>query len=208
LAGERVNDHGETTTLILASGSSSRGNLLNHAGVRFAVKPAAVDEETVRAARSECGASAEDTAMTLAELKAVRISRDEPQALVIGADQILDLDGDFLAKPRDVEDARGHLQRLRGRTHSLATAVCVVEDGERVWGHIDSPRLAIRDFSTEFLDHYLTEVGEEMLSSVGAYQLEGRGAQLFSHIEGDYFSILGLPLIPLLSYLRIRGVLV
>lgn len=193
--------------IVLASASSSRADLLNNARVPFEVKPAGVDEQEIKERFSAQGATAIDTADALAELKATTVSCAAPDHIVIGADQILDLDGQWFDKPKTMAEARSHLLSLRGRTHYLATAVVVAMDGHRVWETHDHPALTMRNFSDTFLDDYLASTGEAILSSVGAYHLEGLGAQLFDRIEGSFFSILGLPLLPLLTYLRERNAL-
>lgn len=170
------------------------------------VDPAHVDEGRVKAAMAQEGADAGDAALTLARMKAERISRRHEGALVIGADQVLDLDGTWFNKPEDMGQAKATLIALRGRTHGLATAACVSRDGTQIWHHVETPRLTMRNFSDAFLDDYLERAGDGILSSVGAYRLEGMGAQLFAQVEGDYFTILGLPLIPLLDFLRGHGV--
>ena len=144
--------------------------------------------------------------MALAELKAQRVSQRHKDALVIGADQMLQCGGIWFDKPPDLDHARGHLNALRGRTHELLSAVCVVRDGEVLWRHLESAQLTMRPFSDAFIDEYLAAAGDAVCASVGAYQLEGRGAQLFSCIKGDYFTILGLPLLPLLGFLVNHGV--
>jgi septum formation protein len=196
----------DTPPLILASASVARRAVLAAAGLRFAVRPAAIDESAVkRAARSE-GLDATAAALRLADAKAAWIARQEPQALVIGADQILDCDGTWHDKPEDLAAARRQLLTLRGRAHRLATAV-VCRIGDRlVWQHVAQPRLTMRIFSEPFLDAYLAAEGELVLSSVGAYRLEGPGVQLFASVDGDHSTILGLPLLPLLDFLRGAGV--
>ena len=193
--------------VILASASTTRRDLLAGAGIRFTVDPALVDEAAIKDAMAAEGASAEEAAVALAHMKAQRISRRHPGAMVIGADQILDLDGRWFDKPADMDHARDNLLVLRGRTHGLATAACICRDGARIWHHVETPRLTVRDFSDGFLDQYLEDAGRSILSSVGAYRLEGIGVRLFSHIEGSHFTILGLPLLALLDVLRANGVM-
>ncbi|MGE3143030.1 MAG: Maf family protein [Hyphomonadaceae bacterium] len=193
-------------SLILASGSAIRRQLLAAAGVAFeAVRPN-VDEDAVKAGLRAEGLSPRDQADALAEVKALSVSRQRP-GLVIGADQMLALGPEAFDKPADRAAARVSLQKLRGKTHVLHSAAVLARDGAVIWRHIESPRLTMRDFSDAFLDRYLDAAGEGALASVGAYQLEGLGAQLFARIEGDYFSILGLPMFPLLSILRTQGAL-
>jgi len=194
--------------VVLASASRPRAALLTAAGVAHKVDPAQVDEAMVKQAMAEENAPAAAVAETLAETKARQVSIRHPQALVIGADQILGCDGALFDKPPDLAHARAHLMSLRGRTHQLHAALCVVRDGQRIWHHTDTARLTMRQFTDAFLEHYITAVGADSCTSVGAYQLEGRGAQLFEKIEGDYFAILGLPLLPLLDFLRNHRVLV
>lgn len=190
----------------LASGSTSRRTLLANAGIPAeAVRPG-VDEEAAKAAFRAEGVAIADQALRLAELKAARVSMSRP-GLVIGADQMLALGERAFDKPRDMDEACAHLEALSGETHTLETAVTVFEDGRQVWHHLARPRLTVRPLSAAFIAQYLDAAGEGILSTVGAYQLEGIGSQIFSRIEGDYFSILGLPLLPLLDYLRTRGVI-
>ncbi len=189
-------------TVILASASKSRANLLRAAGVNVEIVPAHADEEAVKNALKAEGATAAQCAETLAELKAVQVSQRYDNALVIGADQMLECEGAWFDKPADMAGARDHLVALCGKTHVLPTAVCVALNGARIWHHVATPRLTVRPYSDTFIDDYLKAAGAAVLSSVGAYQLEGLGAQLFSKIEGDFFTILGLPLLPLLAFLR------
>jgi septum formation protein len=193
--------------IILASGSRTRLDLLTQAGLVVEAIAPSVDEQEMKASFRAERAPAEACAESLAELKAMRISQRHPDALVIGADQMLDLNGVWFDKPADLDHARAHLQALRGQTHRLVTAAVVALNGSRIWHTLDSARLTMRPFSDAFLDDYLAHLGPAVLSSVGAYHLEGLGAQLFSRIEGDFFTILGLPLLPLLGFLRDHGAL-
>ena len=196
----------EAPAVVLASASRARLELLLCAGVATRAEPARVDEQEVRASLRAEKAGVEDAAETLAELKARKVSRHASGAFVIGADQILDCDGAWFDKPPDRTRATADLRALSGKRHSLATAVCVVRDGVRLWHHRESARLTMRPLGDAFIDAYLDAIGADALVSVGAYQLEGLGAQLFSRVEGDYFTILGLPLLPLLEFLRNHGV--
>ena len=192
--------------IILASGSASRRALLAGAGVEArSIKPN-VDEETAKQAMRADGLSVRDQAMQLAEMKAVKVSRAEP-GLVIGGDQMLNLEGAAFDKPVDLSAAADHLRKLSGKSHTLETAIVIAENGEPVWRHLARPKLTVRTLSNSFIETYIESCGQPLLSTVGAYQLEGMGAQIFSKIEGDYFSILGLPLLPLLDYFRVRGLL-
>ena len=191
--------------IVLASASAARRAMLNAAGVAFSVDVAAVDEDAVKQSlRRETGNPAR-AAETLAELKAVRVSARHPGQLVIGADQMLDCGGVWFDKPGSLDEARRQLQALRHHTHRLTSAVVAVRDGRRVWYHADHALLSMRNFTDAFLDIYLTSLGDAALASVGAYQLEGLGAQLFLKVEGDFFTVLGLPLLPLLDFLRENG---
>jgi septum formation protein len=192
-------------TIVLASASQARRSLLLGAGVDFLIDAAAIDEAAVKASLLAEGAEPAHLAETLAELKARRISPRHSGLLVVGADQILEQDGRCFDKPVDMAGARIQLQALRGRKHRLLSSVVVLRDGVRLWHHTGQAMLAMRDFSDRFLDDYLAGIGQAACDSVGAYQLEGRGAQLFVDIAGDYFTILGLPLLPLLDFLRLQG---
>ena len=193
--------------LILASTSPTRRRILDNAGLAFGTASPGVDEEEIKLSLKASGASGAQIAETLAELKATRISGKMPEALVIGADQILALGGEWFDKPVGLEEARTQLLKLRGGSHLLATAACVVKTGQTLWSGTSVPELTMRPFSDSFLDDYIAAEGESLLGSVGAYRLEGRGVQLFSRINGDHFTILGLPLIELLEFLRQRGAL-
>ncbi|MBK4718901.1 Maf-like protein [Azospirillum sp. YIM DDC1] len=198
---------GAVPTVVLASGSRTRAEMLERAGVRVTLAPAAVDEEEIKLAARAEGAPVEDVAEALAELKAQRVTRKHPGSLVIGADQMLECEGRWFDKPADRAAARAQLQDLRGRTHRLVSCAVVFRDGERLWHHVDRARLTMRPFSDAFLDSYLNAAGNDVLGSVGAYHLEGLGAQLFHRVDGDFFTILGLPLLPLLGFLRVHGVI-
>jgi septum formation protein len=193
--------------LILASASLSRQALLQAAGLRFDSIPANVDEAKVKQAAQAEGRSATDTALALADLKATQVSAQNPRALVIGADQILVCNARWFDKPSDQAAARAQLQDLRGASHTLATAEVCCQGGARVWHHVAEPRLAMRRFSDAFLDTYLAAEGDAVTSTVGAYRLEARGVHLFERVDGDHSAILGLPLLPLLGFLRQHGVL-
>jgi septum formation protein len=188
--------------LILASASPARRRLLAAAGVAFRHEPASLDEEVIKQDFRRRGRSAIDCALALAEAKALAVGVRWPDAVVIGADQMLCCRGRWFDKPASLEDARNQLKLLRGLDHELVTAVCAVAKGSPVWSAANSARLTMRQFSDTFLDAYLDAEGTSVLGSVGAYHVEGRGIQLFSRIEGDYFSILGIPLVELVSFLR------
>ena len=181
--------------------------MLQGAGLRFETRVAGVDEAAIKEAAQAEGIPAEDAALMLADAKAERVAAQAPDALVIGADQLLVCEGAWFDKPPDMTAARTHLQRLRGRQHELVTALVCHRGGQRIWQHVAKPRLAMREFSDAYLEAYLAAEGEALLSSVGAYRLESHGAQLFDRIEGDQPAILGLPLLPLLGFLRQHGVL-
>jgi septum formation protein len=193
--------------LVLASGSKIRAELMRNAGLTIDVDPANVDERAVEAPLLEAGFPPEDLASVLAEAKANDVSARRPGDLVIGADQILAFEGERRTKPDDMEAARRQLLAFSGKTHELLSAVVISKDGEAIWRHVSTARLTMRTLSPAFVGHYLAEAGDDVLSSVGAYQLEGLGLQLFEKIDGDYFTILGLPMLPLLAQLRELGVI-
>lgn len=195
--------------MILASRSTARARLLQAAGVEFTTAAALVDEADMRDSLHGAGVPVEDAAVALAELKAASVAARAPdEAIVIGADQLLEVDGIWLEKPVDAAAARAQLLRLRGREHRLVSGVVAFRGGSRVWHEVDVARLWLRPFSDAFLEHYLTTAVPGVLACVGAYELEGLGAQLIGRMEGDYFTVLGLPLLPLLQFLRDQGVLV
>ncbi|WP_106754458.1 Maf family protein [Pannonibacter carbonis] len=191
--------------LVLASGSRIRATLLANARLDFAVDPATVDERAVEAPLLEAGFPPEDIAQVLAEAKALDVAGRRPQDLVIGADQVLGLGNARFTKPADMEAARRQLLDLSGKTHELHSAVVLARGDEVLWRHVSTARLTMRALSPAEIGRYLALAGDAVLSSVGCYQLENVGVRLFERIEGDYFSILGLPLLPLLGELRALG---
>ena len=193
-------------SVILASGSPTRAAMLERAGIPFERDRPAVDEDAVKQAMRAGGSSVAEVAAELSRRKAMDVAMRRPGCLVIGADQMLDCEGRWFDKPADTGAAADHLRALSGRTHELITSAVVVEDGVQVWHALDRARLTMRPLGEPFIAAYLDAIGTDATSSVGAYQLEGRGAQLFQQVEGDFFTILGLPLLPLLAFLRQRGV--
>jgi septum formation protein len=191
--------------LILASGSAVRRRLLRDAGVAVEVVVPRVDEESVREALVAEGAAPRDVADWLAELKARRVAEKSAEGFVIGCDQVLDIEGRILAKPVSPEEARAQLALLNGKRHKLHSAVVVYENGKPVWRHVGEVQLTMRSCSDSYLDDYLARNWESVRGAVGSYKLEEEGVRLFSRIEGDYFTVLGLPLVELLSYLALRG---
>ncbi len=192
------------TRIILASGSQIRRQIMESAGLDFDVVVKPVDEAAIKSAMLAEGAKIRDIADALAEAKARRVSQAET-GLVIGADQIMEMDGRLFDKPADLNAARERLLEMRGKTHHLIGAVVICENGRPVWRHMSKTTLSVRAFSDRFLDAYIEAEGEALTKSVGAYRFEGRGSQLFSSVDGDFFSILGLSLLPVLDYLRERG---
>lgn len=193
--------------IVLASASSARHQVLHDAGVHHVTDSADVDEAEIKRRARDGGQDVERTAMELAIAKAEAVCPRHSGAYVIGADQILECDGQWFDKPENADAITDHLTRLRGRTHRLINAVVVLRDGCVLWRHVEIARLSMRPLSDDFIAEYRDAAGPEVCESVGAYRLEGGGPQLFEHIEGDYFTILGLPLLPLLAFLRKDGVL-
>lgn len=194
-------------SLVLASASLSRAAMLREAGLEFEIRPARVDEDEIKRSLQAEGASPRQAAEALAELKAHRASGGDGDSFIIAADQMLACDGLWYDKPADLAQARAQLLSLRGKTHELTSAVVLARGGSVIWRHIDSAKMTMRDFSDGFLDAYLAQAGDTVLGSVGCYRLEGLGVQLFSRIQGDFFTILGMPLLPLLDVLRENKVL-
>lgn len=195
-----------TERLILASGSAARRDMLAGAGVPFTVRPADVDERALKAGLTHVDAA--ELALELARAKALDVSRHDPEAWVLGADQTLGFDGGLVSKAPSLEAARARLATMRGRRHQLHSGAALARNGLLVWSGVDTATLVMRDFSDAFLDAYLATEGEGLLACVGAYRLEGMGSQLFETVDGDYFTVLGLPLWPVLAELRRVGVLV
>lgn len=194
-----------TASLVLASGSAVRAEMLRRAGLEIEAVPARIDEAAVRAALAAEEAPPRDVADALAEMKARKVSERTPGALVLGCDQVLEHEGDVLSKPESPEEVTSQLRRLRGGRHSLLSAAVVCRDGEPLWRHVGIARLRMRDFSDRYLEGYVARNWPGLSESVGGYKLEEEGVRLFSAIEGDYFTILGLPLLPLLGWLTVRG---
>ncbi len=188
--------------LVLASASPFRRQLLENAGISFRAVPAEIDERAVEAPLARAGGSPEDIALVLAEAKAMEVSGRYPGALVIGSDQTLSLGDEVLHKVDTMEEARKRLLLLSGKTHHLNAAIALARDGETVWRHVSVASLTMRSLDPGFVGRHLSQAGDTVLSSVGAYQIEGVGIQLFETIEGDTFTIMGLPLLPLLRQLR------
>ncbi len=190
--------------VILASTSPSRGALLSATGLAFTAASPGVDETPIKLRMGAEGANGRDIALALAEAKALAISRVTP-GLVIGADQTLDVDGQLCDKTETLQETRDRLKQLRGRSHHLFAAVALAEDDRILWRTVEQATLTMRWFSDDFLEDYLVRTGPAVMSSVGAYHLEGLGAQLFDRVDGDYFAVLGLPIMKLLAALRAAG---
>ena len=195
------------TPLILASGSAIRADLFRRANVPVEVIPARIDEDAIKAALLADQAMPRDIADALAEAKARKIAARYPDRLVLGCDQVLDVDGNLLSKPETSDDARDQLRQMRGKRHMLLSAAVIYDQARPVWRHVGIVRLHMHDFSDAYLDDYLARNWESIRHAVGAYKLEEEGPRLFTRIEGDHFNVLGLPLLEILSYLALRGTL-
>ena len=191
--------------LVLASSSGIRRQMLENAGVSFEVSLPRVDEGAVRQSLLAEAASPRDIADALAELKARKVSTRMPEALVLGCDQVLSFDGQIMAKPSSRADAEQQLRQLRGARHQLLSAAVIYEDGQPIWRFVGTVRLQMRDFSDSFLTTYLDRNWPDISNSVGGYKLESEGVRLFTRVDGDYFTVLGMPLLEILSYLTLRG---
>ncbi len=191
--------------IVLASGSVHRRELLKNAGIDFTVEACDLDERSIEAPLLESGVGPDDVAAVLAEAKAIDVSERHPGEIVIGADQTLSLGDEVFHKPANMEEARRSLLKLSGRTHRLNSAVVLVENGVVTWRHVATADITLRPLDPGFIGRYLAGTGQKALTSVGGYQIEKEGIQLIEKIEGDYFTIIGLPLLPLLSELRKRG---
>ncbi|SIO20002.1 Maf family protein [Vannielia litorea] len=196
-----------TQPLLLASGSETRATLLQNAGVPFEVELPRVDEAALRASLEAEGAKPRDVADALAEMKAAKIGGKRPERMVLGCDQVLDFGGRILAKPESPEEAVSQITEMAGQKHMLLSAAVIYEGGEPVWRHVGVTRLYMRQLSRGYVEDYVDRNWESIRWCVGGYKLEEEGARLFARVEGDYFNVLGLPLLELLNYLAIKGVI-
>lgn len=188
--------------IVLASQSIHRKTLMENAGLNFTSQPADIDERTIELAIKGTGTTPKELALILASAKALDVSQKNPGAFVIGSDQTLSLNDELFHKPENMEAARRTLLKLSGQTHTLNSGVSIAKDGQTIWQHVSIAELTMRDISPEFIGRHLSQAGEQILTCVGAYQLEKEGVQLFEKIDGDFFTIVGLPMLPLLAQLR------
>ncbi|NOE19211.1 septum formation protein Maf [Ruegeria atlantica] len=193
--------------ILLASGSAIRAQLLENAGVPFMVQIARVDEETAKRALLAENASPRDIADTLAEMKARKVSDKNPGSMVLGCDQVLDFDGQLMSKPETPEQALAQLKAMRGKRHMLLSAAVIYQNGEPIWRHVGQVRLRMRASSDAYLKDYVARNWDSIRHAVGAYKLEEEGVRLFATIDGDYFNVLGMPLLELLNFLAVKGVI-
>jgi len=196
-----------STPIVLASGSAIRSQLLQNAGVDFDVTVPRIDEDAVKAALLAEDASPRDVADALAEMKARKVADKRPDSMIIGCDQVLSFDNRTLSKPLDRSDALEQLRTMRGQRHMLLSAVVIYHEGKAIWRHVGQVRLRMRNVSDTYLEGYIDRNWDDIRHSVGAYQLEAEGVRLFQSIEGDYFHVLGIPLLELLAFLTLRGVI-
>lgn len=196
---------GKLKNIVLGSASESRASVLKNAGLNFEIDPADIDEDEIKSKCLKEGMSATTLAAKLAETKALVVSSRWPDSLIIGGDQILVFDGELFKKPLSLAEASANLQRFRGNSHNLVTAICVAHSGIMEWTYTETVEMKMREFSDEFLENYLNKTGDSILSSVGGYKIEEHGVQLFTQIKGSYFTVLGVPLFPLLAHLQITG---
>lgn len=196
-----------TSNLILASSSASRQMLMRNAGLAFSSIPAEIDERAIDERLAKAGASPETIAVELAKAKALAVSASHPDAYVIGSDQTMSLGDRIYHKPKDMDEAHANILSLSGKTHRLNCGVAIAKNGDVIWSATSVADMSVRPLTPDYVSRYLERSGKQVLSSVGAYQLEGEGIQLFTEISGDYFTILGLPLLPLLAQLRVLGLI-
>ena len=191
--------------IILASESTSRKTMLQNANIRFTSQPAYIDEEAIKHSAVSEGISLPDCAILLAEIKGLRIARTNPEAFIVASDQLLNFNGRFFSKPNSLDSAKSQLSELQGKTHKLHTSVVVFIDGERIWHHLSSPIVTLRSLSDSEIDNYISQIGNSALQTPAAYQIENQGCHIIAQFSGAFYDILGLPLLPLLGFMRLHG---